>query len=209
MRIGSNNRWIEKISPLNGSIVTTYRLLQSKSCSYSKMKTHYDTLEVSPNATQSEIKSSYYKLSMLYHPDRNKSESAKRKFQSISQAYEVLNNYQTRKRYDRSIMIKEKIQDNTPKTDYTYASVYKSKVDPIGYKYFDFDEWTRQHYGQAFERKRKEKNFTKPPNVRTSNNENSNAMSKMYHTILLVTFYCVLLLITTNSYDQPKEKRKT
>lgn len=145
---------------------------------------------------------------MLYHPDKNKSESAKRKFQNISQAYEVLNNHQARKRYDRSIMINENIQENTTKTNYTYASVYKSKVDPMGYKYFNFDEWTRQHYGQAFDRKRKEKKFTKP-DVRTSYNENGNKKLKMYCTMLFVTIYCVLISITSNNYDKPKEKKKT
>lgn len=33
---------------------------------------HYDVLGVTPKATQSDIKSAYYKLSKLYHPDTSK-----------------------------------------------------------------------------------------------------------------------------------------
>lgn len=33
---------------------------------------HYDCLGVTPSATIGEIKTAYYKLSMIYHPDKNK-----------------------------------------------------------------------------------------------------------------------------------------
>ncbi|KAL2714333.1 hypothetical protein V1478_016890 [Vespula squamosa] len=211
MRIVLSNRWIEKIPPYNGLMTSiAFRLVQSKSksCAYSKMKTHYDTLEVSPNATQSEIKSSYYKLSMLYHPDRNKSEFANRKFQNISQAYDVLNNYQTRKRYDRSIMVKKNIQENIPKTTYVYASIYKSKVDPTGKnEYFNFDEWTRQHYGELLHRRKKEEKFTKV-NIKTSKKETTEESYISYVAILSLTTYLVLKFILTVDYDVPWKKKE-
>lgn len=43
-------------------------------------KTFYDILEVQPSATQSEIKSAYYELSMRYHPDVSKSTEARDSF---------------------------------------------------------------------------------------------------------------------------------
>lgn len=55
-----------------------------------KKKNHYDSLEVDSKATQGEIKSAYFKLTMQYHPDKNTSESAKDRFRDISEAYEVL-----------------------------------------------------------------------------------------------------------------------
>uniref|UniRef100_A0A8C4S5K7 J domain-containing protein n=1 Tax=Erpetoichthys calabaricus TaxID=27687 RepID=A0A8C4S5K7_ERPCA len=37
-----------------------------------KSKTaYYDILQVTPSATQAQIKTAYYKQSFLYHPDRN------------------------------------------------------------------------------------------------------------------------------------------
>lgn len=63
---------------------------------------HYDVLGVTPKATQSDIKTAYYKLSMKYHPDKNKnSEVAAQKFRDISTAYEVLGNFKLRRLYDR------------------------------------------------------------------------------------------------------------
>lgn len=63
---------------------------------------YYQSLGISQNSTQSEIKSAYYKLSMTYHPDKNQgSESAAIKFREITKAYEVLGNYRLRRLYDK------------------------------------------------------------------------------------------------------------
>ncbi|RLG15160.1 MAG: hypothetical protein DRN66_00100 [Candidatus Nanohalarchaeota archaeon] len=52
---------------------------------------HYDTLGVSKDATETEIKKAYRKLAMKYHPDRSTSEHANEdKFKEISEAYSVL-----------------------------------------------------------------------------------------------------------------------
>lgn len=69
----------------------------------SKPKNHYSSLGVSVKATQSDIKSAYYKLSMMYHPDKNKESGAEEKFRDITEAYEILSNVTTRKNYDRGI----------------------------------------------------------------------------------------------------------
>uniref|UniRef100_A0A3B3VDI4 J domain-containing protein n=1 Tax=Poecilia latipinna TaxID=48699 RepID=A0A3B3VDI4_9TELE len=59
-----------------------------------KSKTaYYDILKVSPSATQSQIKTAYYKQSFIYHPDKNLgSEEATQHFAKISEAYAVLGN---------------------------------------------------------------------------------------------------------------------
>lgn len=66
-----------------------------------KSKDLYDDLQISKTATQSEIKSAYYALSKIYHPDRNKTEEAQNKFRRITEAYEVLGNFRTRRMYDK------------------------------------------------------------------------------------------------------------
>ena len=63
----------------------------------------YKLLEVDRNASEAEIKKSYRKMAMKYHPDRNKDdkESAEKKFKQIKEAYEVLSDPKKRSAYDQ------------------------------------------------------------------------------------------------------------
>jgi len=64
-------------------------------------KNFYNILEVSENATQDEIKKSYRKLSLKWHPDKNPGNfEAVDKFQKINEAYETLEDEQKRREYD-------------------------------------------------------------------------------------------------------------
>lgn len=63
---------------------------------------YYEILGVSKSATLEEIKKSYRKLAMQYHPDRNPgNKEAEEKFKEASEAYEVLSHPDKRARYDR------------------------------------------------------------------------------------------------------------
>ena len=59
----------------------------------------YDILGVTPEATQAEIKKSYRKLALKYHPDKNPDEPEK--FKEISAAFEVLSDEKKRTLYDK------------------------------------------------------------------------------------------------------------
>jgi DnaJ-class molecular chaperone len=61
----------------------------------------YDTLNVLKGCSDSDIKKSYKKLAMQYHPDRNKEEGAEEKFKEISRAYSVLGKKEKRETYDQ------------------------------------------------------------------------------------------------------------
>jgi DnaJ family protein A protein 2 len=62
--------------------------------------TFYSILEVSETATPEEIKKAYRRLSMEFHPDKNKDPNATAKFQKISEAYETLGDPDKKKQYD-------------------------------------------------------------------------------------------------------------
>ncbi|KAL3267021.1 hypothetical protein HHI36_011166 [Cryptolaemus montrouzieri] len=65
-------------------------------------KDYYKVLGVSQNASSAEIKKAYYKLAKKYHPDVNKDDpSASKKFQEVSQAYEILGDETKRKQFDQ------------------------------------------------------------------------------------------------------------
>lgn len=64
------------------------------------MADHYETLGVQRNASSEEIKKAYRKLARELHPDVNPSEQAQEKFKSVTHAYEVLGDEQSRRNYD-------------------------------------------------------------------------------------------------------------
>jgi curved DNA-binding protein len=63
---------------------------------------YYKILEIEKNATDADIKKAYRKLARKYHPDLNPNDAtAKKKFQQINEANEVLSDPEKRKKYDK------------------------------------------------------------------------------------------------------------
>jgi molecular chaperone DnaJ len=62
---------------------------------------YYEVLGVDRNADGEEIKKAYRKLALKHHPDRNPTDkSAEEKFKELGEAYEILNDPQSRASYD-------------------------------------------------------------------------------------------------------------
>lgn len=63
----------------------------------------YEVLDVKPDASEIDIKKSYRKLALKYHPDRNKDNKTEceEKFKEISSAYEILSDKEKRSNYDK------------------------------------------------------------------------------------------------------------
>jgi len=71
-------------------------------------KTHYDTLEVTPDATQEDIEAAYRFKASAYHPDRFPKDSkhwqtANDKLKNVNAAYATLKNGRSRAEYDKSL----------------------------------------------------------------------------------------------------------
>merc|ERR1712038_702140 len=69
----------------------------------SKEKNYYKILGLQRNASKKEIKKAYRDLALEWHPDKNadNKEEAEKKFQDISEAYEVLSDEELKGKYDR------------------------------------------------------------------------------------------------------------
>lgn len=69
--------------------------------SYMFLKNYYQILELSPSATDEEIKQAYRQLAKRYHPDSNPNPSAHKRFVEINEAYQALGTEKERYRYDQ------------------------------------------------------------------------------------------------------------
>jgi DnaJ-class molecular chaperone len=61
---------------------------------------YYETLQVTENADQQQIKESYRRLAFQYHPDRNQDPESSIRMKAINEAYAVLSNPAKRQDYD-------------------------------------------------------------------------------------------------------------
>ena len=66
------------------------------------MRDYYEILGVSKGVTADDLKKSYRKIAMKYHPDKNPNDSeAEKKFKEAAEAYSVLSDNQKRQQYDQ------------------------------------------------------------------------------------------------------------
>lgn len=149
------------------------RLLLSQTRAYSdygpqaeplfKSKTgYYDILEVTPAATQAQIKTAYYKQSFLFHPDRNAgSDAATARFSEISEAYTVLGNKTLRKKYDRGLLSLSDLvgtarasgKDTAGSGAKQPGTSRRSVMEPGGQEKM-FDEFFKSHYNEQLRREK-------------------------------------------------------
>ena len=64
------------------------------------MRDLYEIIGVEKNASNSDIKKSYRKIAMKYHPDKNPDDKeAEKNFKEAAEAYSILSDNQKRKQY--------------------------------------------------------------------------------------------------------------
>ena len=89
-------------------------------------KNYYEILGVDKNASEDEIRSSYKKLALKYHPDRHVNDSeeekkkAEEKFKEISEAYSILSDKEKRAEYDN------------PYTPFNEYEEFFNRMNPFG-----------------------------------------------------------------------------
>lgn len=109
-------------------------------------KDYYKSLGVGKDASQEEIKKTYRKLALKYHPDKNpNNKAAEEKFKEIAEAYEVLKDPEKRKKYDKLGANWKQYQD---------AGAYQSAGQGPGgfrYEYYGPGQGGSRYSGSGFE----------------------------------------------------------
>lgn len=96
----------------------------------------YKILNVEFDASEDEIKSAYRKLVRIYHPDVSKNPELSDKFKEVQEAYEILINEESRKKYDilRGFYrekIKKETQSKTQNANKSYDDFVKEAKNNI------------------------------------------------------------------------------
>ncbi|CAD8170325.1 unnamed protein product [Paramecium octaurelia] len=117
-------------------------------------KNYYQILNLTNKSTQEEIKTAYYTLAKLYHPDKNPDQIDK--FKAINEAYEVLKNPSTKKDYDESQVDPQQYQKKQYDRQYHQHSTYSYQQN-VNHEQFRrmYEEYKRQqtHYEYQYHSK--------------------------------------------------------
>lgn len=112
-------------------------------------RNYYILLEVKSTATFDEIKSAYRILAKKYHPDKNiGNKAAEEYFKEIQQAYSVLSNPETRRKYD--LKFSNSTKSKTQQRTYTNGPQYTGNAYQYAQQQAQAKEWqtytkTKQH----------------------------------------------------------------
>ena len=110
------------------------------------IKDYYKILGLSISATQNEIKQSYRKLAVFWHPDRNSNPIALEKMKELNEAYEILSDENKRKSYNKiyqEYFINSQIVKYQGQSEKQYnEEKEKSVKQKYEKEYNDLKEWT-------------------------------------------------------------------
>ncbi|KAF6198865.1 hypothetical protein GE061_006888 [Apolygus lucorum] len=141
--------------------VVTHFIARGLRTTMRQMKSHYETLGLGPSASQAEVKAAYYKKSLELHPDRVRGN--REQFEEVAIAYKTLSDPSIRKLYDKT----QRVQagNNSDSRPHFGPQLGKTPV-------YDFDRWTRLHYGAAVKRQVSRKQAPRQPDFHAVQREN-------------------------------------
>lgn len=110
------------------------------------IKDYYKILGLSISATQKDIKQSYRKLAVFWHPDRNSNPIALEKMKELNEAYEILSDENKRKSYNKiyqEYFINSQIVKYQGQSEKKYNEEKEKSVrQKYEKEYNDLKEWT-------------------------------------------------------------------
>ena len=169
-----------------------------------KVHNHYDILGVTPKSSQAQIKAAYYRLSKKYHPDTNTEGHDHVKFAEIAEAYEVLKNKSKRHLYDKGMFSRGSAYHETVDMEYRefmrrQGQFGKRSSAPTGRTYiYDFDEFYRQHYGEAIKQKQKQ-NFAREKHEREMQEFRDERKQHIFVYVFVLMFITALIFTSKKS----------
>ena len=113
----------------------------------------YGILQVKPTATQEELKKAFYKQAMKYHPDRAKDAASQKTFTEMSNAYEILKDSDTRKKYDAHRQSDATWQTRSNPSSYRGAATEdqrRRQSQNPNWQNDEYSDWYRQRYEDIF-----------------------------------------------------------
>ncbi len=114
---------------------------------------YYKILGIERTATEKDIKNAYRILARKYHPDLNKNdENAKKKFQEVNEANEVLSDPEKRKKYDKygkDWQYADEIEKAQRERGQPRGG-YRSQGAPGGFQGEDFSDFFNAMFGSEF-----------------------------------------------------------
>ncbi|KAB7498282.1 DnaJ-like protein subfamily B member 14 [Armadillidium nasatum] len=93
-----------------------------------KCKDYYEILGVTKEATDSDLKKSYRKLALQFHPDKNKAPGADEAFKAVGNAFAVLSDPEKRKQYDLYGPEESSTQNHRSYSHHDYTRGYEGDV---------------------------------------------------------------------------------
>jgi DnaJ-class molecular chaperone len=112
-------------------------------------KDYYNILNVKRDATEEEIKKSYRKLALQYHPDKNQgNEIASEKFKEISEAYMVLSDKDKRSQYNLMGSFDGNFSDEDPFS--VFNNIFKQHINTFMNMNTDIDDNNDSGFGNIF-----------------------------------------------------------
>jgi DnaJ-class molecular chaperone len=109
---------------------------------------YYKTLGVSRDASQAEIQKAYRELARKYHPDMNPDDrTAKKRFQEIQTAFDVLNEPKKREMYDRYGSSFENFGAGGPSGSQTWTFRPGEGSSASGFEDIDFMQFFGDRFG--------------------------------------------------------------
>ena len=142
------------------------RDLQSTANINTNQQSFYDDLGVHPQSTSREIKEAFYNLSKDHHPDRNvDNPEALKKFQIISEAYEVLGNPEKRIKYDKGVLgrsssvVERERATHRFQGEQFYGARANLKIHRKNDVDRNLDAWVKENSSENFQRLQDQKRY--------------------------------------------------